>query len=67
MPIHNASEINGIFDAITYDKGAAVLRMLQTYLSPRVFQVCVTLQLNLLYYGIRKALNYTMQKGGAHG
>ncbi|KAL9675575.1 hypothetical protein QQ045_003777 [Rhodiola kirilowii] len=38
VPIHNASEINGIFDAITYSKGAAVLRMLQTYLSPRVFQ-----------------------------
>ncbi|CAM8970525.1 unnamed protein product [Rhodiola kirilowii] len=38
VPIHNASEINGIFDTITYNKGAAVLRMLQTYLSPRVFQ-----------------------------
>uniref|UniRef100_A0A7N1A587 Alpha-aminoacylpeptide hydrolase n=1 Tax=Kalanchoe fedtschenkoi TaxID=63787 RepID=A0A7N1A587_KALFE len=39
IPIHNTSEIEGIFDGITYDKGAAVLRMLQTYLGPRVFQV----------------------------
>uniref|UniRef100_A0A7N1A7K8 Alpha-aminoacylpeptide hydrolase n=1 Tax=Kalanchoe fedtschenkoi TaxID=63787 RepID=A0A7N1A7K8_KALFE len=38
IPIHNTSEIEGIFDGITYDKGAAVLRMLQTYLGPRVFQ-----------------------------
>lgn len=33
-------EIDEIFDAISYKKGAAIIRMLQTYLGADEFQVC---------------------------
>ncbi|KAA8546229.1 hypothetical protein F0562_003032 [Nyssa sinensis] len=36
--INHASEIDEIFDAISYTKGAAVIRMLQSYLGPECFQ-----------------------------
>ncbi|KAI3670340.1 hypothetical protein L1987_87931 [Smallanthus sonchifolius] len=36
--INHASERDEIFDAISYRKGASVIRMLQTYLAPEVFQ-----------------------------
>src|SRR5438270_6262000 len=45
-PIHgNAStpsEIKEMFDGITYEKGAAVLRMLESYVGPEVFRKGVT-------------------------
>lgn len=39
VDINHASEIDEIFDAISYRKGASVIRMLQSYLGPEVFQV----------------------------
>jgi puromycin-sensitive aminopeptidase len=39
VEIHHASEVNQIFDAITYDKGASLIRMLQSYLGADRFQV----------------------------
>ncbi|KAI3744246.1 hypothetical protein L1987_57323 [Smallanthus sonchifolius] len=36
--INHASERDEIFDAVSYRKGASVIRMLQTYLAPEVFQ-----------------------------
>ena len=39
--IHHASEVDEIFDAISYDKGASVIRMLQNYLGAERFQVCI--------------------------
>ena len=39
MEINHASEIDEIFDAISYRKGASVIRMLQSYLGPECFQV----------------------------
>ncbi|KAL8208795.1 hypothetical protein R6Q57_008207 [Mikania cordata] len=38
VDINHASEIDEIFDAISYRKGASVIRMLQSYLGPEVFQ-----------------------------
>ncbi|XP_047972528.1 aminopeptidase M1 [Salvia hispanica] len=38
VEVNHASEIDEIFDAISYRKGASVIRMLQTYLGPESFQ-----------------------------
>lgn len=38
VDINHAREIDEIFDAISYRKGASVIRMLQSYLGPDVFQ-----------------------------
>jgi puromycin-sensitive aminopeptidase len=37
-PVHTPSEATENFDLITYEKGAAVVRMLERYLGARVFQ-----------------------------
>jgi hypothetical protein len=39
VEIHHASEVDEIFDAISYDKGASFIRMLQSYLGTDRFQV----------------------------
>ncbi|KAL5559483.1 hypothetical protein UlMin_035694 [Ulmus minor] len=38
VEINRASEINEIFDAVSYKKGASVIRMLQSYLGAECFQ-----------------------------
>ncbi|KAL7001775.1 AP-1 complex subunit mu-1-like [Sarracenia purpurea var. burkii] len=38
VEINHAREIDEIFDAISYRKGASVIRMLQSYLGPECFQ-----------------------------
>ncbi|CAA3001720.1 aminopeptidase M1 [Olea europaea subsp. europaea] len=38
VDINHAHEIDEIFDAISYRKGASVIRMLQSYLGPECFQ-----------------------------
>ena len=45
VEIHHASEVDEIFDAISYDKGASVIRMLQSYLGAERFQVSYWLSL----------------------
>jgi puromycin-sensitive aminopeptidase len=39
VEINHAGEIDEIFDAISYRKGASVIRMLQSYLGAECFQV----------------------------
>ena len=39
VEINHAGEIDEIFDAISYRKGASVIRMLQNYLGADCFQV----------------------------
>jgi aminopeptidase N len=39
VEINHTSEIDAIFDSISYDKGASVIRMLQSYLGAECFQV----------------------------
>ncbi|KAL5786402.1 hypothetical protein ACOSQ2_008794 [Xanthoceras sorbifolium] len=38
VDVNHASEIDEIFDAISYRKGASVIRMLQSYLGAEIFQ-----------------------------
>ena len=40
------SDAEGMFDVLTYEKGASVLRMLERYLSPDVFRAGITSYLN---------------------
>ena len=37
VPVHRAEDINQIFDAISYSKGSAVLRMISKYIGEEVF------------------------------
>lgn len=39
VPIKTSGDIKGIFDTITYNKGASILRMFHTYLGIENFQV----------------------------
>ncbi|MDA8080975.1 MAG: M1 family metallopeptidase [Actinomycetota bacterium] len=40
------SDAEGMFDVLTYEKGASVLRMLERYLSPDIFRAGITNYLN---------------------
>ncbi|MGH9103385.1 MAG: M1 family metallopeptidase [Acidimicrobiales bacterium] len=37
-PVHKPSDAEGMFDVLTYEKGASVLRMLERYLGPERFR-----------------------------
>ena len=37
-PVHNANEAGENFDVITYEKGGAVLRMIEGFLSEQTFR-----------------------------
>lgn len=50
VDINHAGEIDEIFDAISYRKGASVIRMLQSYLGPESFQVCVFILSHHLHF-----------------
>lgn len=39
VEINHASEVDEIFDSVSYNKGAAIIRMLQSYLGASPFQV----------------------------
>ncbi len=43
-------EINELFDSISYDKGAAVMRMIESYLTPEVFRRGVNVYLRKFQY-----------------
>ncbi|KAM7537910.1 hypothetical protein Aperf_G00000062915 [Anoplocephala perfoliata] len=38
LPVSHPDEINESFDAISYNKGAAVLRMMEAFISPTIFR-----------------------------
>ena len=42
FPVHHPDEAAGMFDILTYEKGAAVLRMLEQYLSPETFRAGIS-------------------------
>lgn len=46
VPVHDPEEINEIFDAISYNKGAATLHMLHTYLGSEDFRRGLSRYLN---------------------
>lgn len=37
-PVHSPAEAEGMYDLLSYEKGAAVVRMLQQFMTPEVFQ-----------------------------
>ena len=44
-PVHSPAEAEDMFDVITYEKGAALVRMLEQYLGPETFRAGVRLYL----------------------
>jgi puromycin-sensitive aminopeptidase len=50
-PVTHPDEARGMFDALTYQKGAALLRMLEQYLGPSVFQAGIRHYLNAHRFG----------------
>ena len=38
QPVNNPAEVNQLFDAISYSKGASIIRMLEQFLGPDAFQ-----------------------------
>jgi puromycin-sensitive aminopeptidase len=55
VDVNHVDEIDEIFDAISYRKGAAVIRMLQSYLGAEIFQVCFS-YFPLLVYQIYQVM-----------
>jgi aminopeptidase N/puromycin-sensitive aminopeptidase len=51
-------EINQLFDSISYNKGAAVMRMLESYLSPEVFRRGVNAYLRKFQYSNASAEDF---------
>ncbi|XP_055523948.1 aminopeptidase N [Wyeomyia smithii] len=50
VEVHNPEEINEIFDKISYGKGAAIIRMMDHFLTAEVFQKGLTNYLNQKIY-----------------
>jgi len=50
-PVETPAEIDEAFDAITYQKGASVLRMIENYLGPDTFRAGVNTYLRAHAYG----------------
>ena len=51
VSVKNPADINEIFDAISYNKGSAVIRMLEQYLGEEVFRNGLKYYLNKFKYG----------------
>lgn len=51
FPVEKPEDAAGMFDVLTYEKGAAVLRMLEQYLGPDVFRGGIRLYLRKHAYG----------------
>jgi aminopeptidase N len=49
IEVDNPDEINEIFDRISYAKGAAIIRMMDHFLTTEVFKCGLTNYLNLKY------------------
>ncbi|XP_020097270.1 aminopeptidase M1-B-like isoform X1 [Ananas comosus] len=54
VEINHANEIDAIFDSISYDKGASVIRMLQSYLGAESFQQALALYIKKNAYSNAK-------------
>lgn len=68
IPVNHPGEISEIFDAVSYSKGASIIKMLQDYLGEKDFQVGLRLYLKTHKYGnaetkdLWKALEKTSKK-----
>jgi aminopeptidase 2 len=54
VPVNNPSEINQIFDQISYKKGASLIQMMSNFLGEDVFKSGVEKYLNQNKYGNAK-------------
>ncbi|HEV2965253.1 MAG TPA: M1 family metallopeptidase [Candidatus Angelobacter sp.] len=61
------SEINELFDFISYEKGAAVIRMIESYISPEVFRRGVNIYLRKFQYGNATAEDFWTTMAQASG
>jgi puromycin-sensitive aminopeptidase len=50
FPVVKPEEANAMFDILTYEKGASVLRMLEQYIGPKVFQKGISSYLQRFQY-----------------
>jgi puromycin-sensitive aminopeptidase len=50
-PVISPADAEGMFDILTYEKGAAVVRMLEAYLEPEVFRAGIRSYLSAHAYG----------------
>jgi len=60
-------EINELFDSISYDKGAAVMRMIESYVSPEVFRRGVNSYLRKFQYSNATAEDFWSTMAQASG
>ena len=60
-------EINELFDSISYEKAGAVLRMVETYVSPEVFRRGVNVYLRRFNYGNATAEDFWNSLSAASG
>jgi len=60
-------EINELFDSISYEKAAAVLRMIESYVSPEVFRRGVNVYLRKFSYGNATAEDFWNSLSAASG
>ena len=60
MPVGHPDEVDEIFDAISYSKGASVIRMLHDYIGDEVRHLRIRNKyiLVLLIFSVPKALNW---------
>ncbi|CAB4005515.1 glutamyl aminopeptidase-like [Paramuricea clavata] len=54
LPVNHPDEINEIFDSISYNKGATIIRMLQYFLTEKIFKNGLINYLNAHAYGNAK-------------
>ena len=67
QPVDNPSEIGQLFDAISYSKGGAVLRMLEQFLGPEVFRQGIAHYISKHQYGNARTQDLWDALGEASG
>jgi aminopeptidase N len=67
-PIHDVLQASGAFDSITYSKGAAVIRTLESYVGEKDFRAAVRRYIHVHAYGnaVTDDLWKEMDRGSAH-
>jgi puromycin-sensitive aminopeptidase len=67
FPVNAPEEANGMFDILTYEKGASVLRMLEQYIGPDKFKSGVNNYLNLHKFSNTETVDLWNALGQASG
>jgi puromycin-sensitive aminopeptidase len=67
FPVEAPRDAEAMFDVLTYEKGASVLRMLEQYLGPQVFRDGVRVYLERHAFGSTETADLWAALGGASG